>query len=127
MPTGKVRLVVNEETKLVELSFSAPGESVEEHDKMAEETREFYKNLLAINPDVKFKVLVDLSNAGIPTKHATDLYIATLSDKHIERTAIFGMSKAIQSVINFIVSAAGKGENVKFFIDREQALKYLQS
>ena len=41
-PTGKGRLVVNEETKLVELSFSAPGESVEEHDKMAEETREFH-------------------------------------------------------------------------------------
>jgi len=125
--TGKVHLVYEETTNLVTLSFSAPGESPEEHDDMAAETREFYEDMIKRFPERKFRILVDLSGAGIPTKHATDMYIETLSDKRIERTAFYGMSHAIQSIINFIVNAAGRGENVKFFIDQNQALEWLRA
>ena len=94
---------------------------------MAEESKEFYDNLITKNPNAKFKILVDLTNAGIPTKHATEVYVKTLSDKRIVKTAFLGMSQSIESIINFIVSAAGRGDHVRFFIDRQEALEYLQS
>lgn len=125
--TGKVNFVHDEASDLITLSFNAPGSSNEEHDQMANETQTFYDELKAKFPERKFKVLVNLLNAGTPTKHATDLYIKTLSDKQIEKTAFLGMSNAIQSIINFIVNAAGKGDNVKFFISEPQALEWLAS
>ena len=126
MPTGKVHLVIDEATNIVTLSFSAPGETDVEHDAMALETRAFYEGLVARKPDGRFRVMVDLTNAGVPTKHATDIYIETLSDKRIERTSFFGLSSSIKSIISFIVNAAGRGDHVRFFIDKDQALAWLK-
>ena len=126
MPTGKIHLIVDEDTKQVVLSFSAPGLNDNEHNAMAEETKIFYEQLVERRPNDKFRVLVDLTNAGLPTKHATDMYVSTLSDKRIEKTAFFGLSSSIQSIISFIVNASGKGEAVRFFIDKNQALAWLK-
>lgn len=93
---------------------------------MAQETEEFYKNLTERFPDKHFRVLVDLTNAGVPTKEASDIYIRTLSDKRIEKAAIFGMGGAIKSVINLIVMAAGRDEHTHFFVDSAQALAWLE-
>ena len=92
---------------------------------MAAEVDEYYKDLVKRFPSGRYKVIVDLSNAGLPTKEASDVYIKTLSDKHIEKAAIFGMGSAIKSVINFIVAAASRDEHTHFFVDREQALAWL--
>lgn len=116
---------MDESTKLIELSFSAPGETDEEHNAMAREVEEYYNDMIKRFPDGHFKVIVDLSNAGLPTKEASNIYTKTLSDKRIEKAAIFGMGLAIKSVINFIVAAAGRDEHTRFFVDREQALAWL--
>ncbi len=92
---------------------------------MAREVEEYYNDMIKRFPDGHFKVIVDLSNAGLPTKEASNIYTKTLSDKRIEKAAIFGMGLAIKSVINFIVAAAGRDEHTRFFVDREQALAWL--
>lgn len=125
MDTSKVKFNLDESTKLIELSFLAPGETDEEHNAMANEVEAYYQGMLKRYPEGSFKVLVDLSNAGLPTKEASGIYTKTLSDKHIEKAAIFGMGGAIKSVINFIVAAAGRDEHTRFFVDRAQALTWL--
>lgn len=125
MVTDKVSVIYNTETRIVELSFTSPGESPEEHDAMAMETKRHFEDLASVHKEGKFKILVDLTNAGIPTKHATDIYISTLSDKLIEKTAIFGLSKTIESIINFIVGASGRGSETRFFLDKAAALEWL--
>ncbi len=124
--TGKVSVRI-EEDQIVRLSFTGPGETDEEHLRMAKETKAAYRGVLAKFPDIDFRILVDLSNAGIPTKEAREIYVSILSDKRIKRTAFFGVGKAIKSIVSFIVSAAGKGDNVEFFIDEETALKWLRT
>jgi hypothetical protein len=123
--TAKVKLSLDEYTMLIELSFLAAGETDEEHNAMAKEVEDYYQDMLSRFPEGRFKVLVDLSNAGLPTKDASNIYTKTLSDKRIEKAAIFGMGLAIKSVINFIVAAAGRDEHTRFFVDREQALAWL--
>ncbi len=125
MVTGKVNFSLDEETNLVVLSFNAPGKDAEEHDAMAMETKAWAESLLKRFPDRKFKVLVDLTNAGLPTTSASKIYIETLSDNHITKTAFFGVSSSIQSIITFIVNSAGRGEHSKFFIDKANALAWL--
>lgn len=121
----KVHVTFDESKSLVELSFSAPGENDDEHNEMALAMKAHFDNLVTTHPDAKFKVLVDLTNAGIPTKHATDLYISTLSDKRVAKTAFFGVSKTIESIINFIVGASGRGLETRFFINKEEAYNWL--
>ncbi|HEY4514899.1 MAG TPA: hypothetical protein VJJ22_01945 [Candidatus Paceibacterota bacterium] len=125
MSTGKVLFSFDEKTSLVELSFSAPGENAMEHDAMAEELKQIYEDLISRYKDTQFKVFVDLTNAGLPTKHATEVYVKTLSDKRILKTAFFGISKSIESVINFIIESAGRGGETRFFINKEEALAWL--
>lgn len=124
--TGKVSVDLDSDG-IVRLTFKAPGETPEEHDRMAEETREAYEKLKSLHPDGQFRVLVDLTNAGIPTQHAREVYIKTLSDKRIKKTAFFGVGGAIKTIVSFIVSASGKGEEVKFFINQEEALSWLRA
>jgi hypothetical protein len=123
--TGKVKFSLDESTRLVELSFLAPGENADEHNAMAREVDEYYQNMIERFPEGGFKVLVDLTNAGLPTKEASNIYIKTLSDKRIVKAAIFGMGLAIKSVINLIVAASGRDEHTRFFVDREKAVEWL--
>ena len=125
--TGKVIVTLDESTQLIVLSFSAPGKDDDEHEAMANETKRLYQDILRKHPEAKFKVLVNLTNTGIPSKRAIEIYINTLSEKHIEKTAFFGMTGAIQSIISFISEAAGRGQNTRFFIDEAQARGWLLS
>ena len=125
MDSDKVVLSLDESSKLINLSFKGPGQDDAEHEQMAATVKNWYEKLVAKYPDTRFKVLVDLTNAGIPNKSATDIYTKTLSDGHISRTAFYGVGPAIKSVINFIVSAAGKGDKVQFFIDPDKAKEWL--
>ena len=125
--TGKVLFTIDPVQHLVTLAFKAPGADDKEHLAMAKYVKQWYENLKTEYPDAHFKVLVDLSNAGIPNKGATDIYTATLSDKQIERTAIYGVAGTIKSIINFIVSASCKGDRVQFFIDKNKAMEWLKN
>lgn len=127
MDSDKVVFSLDETSKLINLSFKGPGQDDVEHEQMAGTVKNWYDKLVVTHPDTRFKVLVDLTNAGIPNKNATDIYTKTLSDGHIIRTAFYGVGPAIKSVINFIVSAAGKGDKVEFFIDRAKALEWLKA
>ncbi|HEY4483154.1 MAG TPA: hypothetical protein VI953_03215 [Candidatus Paceibacterota bacterium] len=125
--TGKVLFTIDPVQNLVTLAFKAPGVDDHEHLVMAKFVKSWYEDLKTKYPEQHFRVLVDLTNAGIPNKGATDIYTATLSDKQIERTAIFGVAGAVKSIINFIVSASGKGDRVQFFIDKDKALEWLKA
>ena len=124
--TGKVIFTIDPVQRLITLSFSAPGVDEREHLIMAKFVKHWYEDLKVKYPDARFRVLVDLTNAGIPSKGATDIYTSTLSDKQIERTAFYGVAGTIKSIINFIVSASGKGDRVQFFIDKNKALRWLE-
>lgn len=124
--TGKVLFTIDPVERLVTLAFKAPGADDHEHVVMAQFVKKWYEDLKNKYPEAHFRVLVDLTNAGIPNKGATDIYTATLSDKQIERTAIYGVASTIKSIINFIVSASGKGDRVQFFIDKNKAIEWLK-
>ena len=126
MTTGKVNISIDPLTHLISLEFTSPGESDAEHLAMAGEVKRWYEDLASKYPDEKFRVMVDLTNAGVPTKEASQTYIETLSSKRIEKTAFYGVAGTIKAIINFIVSASGKGENVQFFIDKDKAIEWLK-
>jgi hypothetical protein len=111
---------------LVTLTFRSMDISATAHIELAQEVREVYYSLKDRFPNKNFKVLVDLTNAGVPPKKVSDSYIKTLSDRHIEKTAIYGMGSAIKSIVTLITSAAGKGDQLRFFIDKEEALAWLK-
>ena len=127
MEEKKGEVSVHLEGEIVYLSFKCIDISAEEHNRIAEEMAQKYAKIKKDNPDTKFKVLVDLMEAGVPTEKARELYIKTLSDNQVEKTAFYGVGGAIRGIISFIVSAAGKGEEVKFFINRDEALEWLQA
>src|SRR3989344_9289657 len=112
--TGKVLFTIDPVLHIVTLSFKAPGADDHEHLVMAKFVRSWYEDLKVKYPGAHFKVLVDLTNAGIPNRGATDIYTQTLSDKQIERTAIYGVAGTIKTIINFFVSASGRGGRGQF-------------
>lgn len=112
---------------LVKLTILAPGDTDEEQEQMARDTKEIYGELQSKNPDVKYKVMVDLSKAGIPGSKSREIFIDTLSDRGIVKVAFFGAGTAVRSIVDFIISAAGKGEQVQFFLDEEAAKDWLMA
>jgi hypothetical protein len=124
--TGKVRVSVENPDEIVVLSFTAPGTTDEEHTKMAEETRAAFEVLVKDFPNNASHVLVDLTHAGIPSSKAREIYIKTLSDRRIKKTAFYGAGTAIKTIVSFIVSASGRGEEVKFFVNDGDARAWLR-
>ena len=115
-----------DETGLIYLTFHTKDISDHQHIELSAEVRGVYEIIKEKYPDQKFSVLVDLTDAGNPSKKAAEMYIKTLSDSRIKRVAIFGMSGVIEGIVHFIVAAAGKGDEVKFFIDKGESLRWLR-
>lgn len=126
-PSKKIEVGL-EDSNLVVLRFLENGESDEEHTRMANDIHNAFERIKSEHQGtVSFNVLVDLSKAGLPSAGARTMYIKTLSDKAISKTAFFGAPSSIQAVVSFIVSAAGRGEEVRFFVNEKEAREWLSS
>ena len=115
-----------DETGLIYLTFHTKDLSDHQHIELSAEVRGVYEIIKEKYPVQRFSILVDLTDAGNPSNKAAEMYIKTLSDSRIKKVAIYGMGGAIESIVRFIVAAAGKGEEVKFFIDKDEALHWLR-
>lgn len=115
-----------DETGFINLAFHTKDLLEEQHVELSAEVRGVYEIIKEKYPDQKFSILVDLTDAGRPSKRAAEMYIKTLSDSRIKKVAIYGMGSMIESIVRFIVAAAGKGEEVKFFLDKDEAMHWLR-
>src|SRR3989344_1998484 len=119
--TKKVRFEL-EEQSIIFLHFLAPGSDDAEHARMAHDVATTFEQLKKEHENEKpYRVLVDLSHAGMPSSEARTIYIKTLSDHSILKTAFFGAPSAIQAVVSFIASASGRGDEVQFFVGEKEA------
>ena len=111
---------------IYQLSFNSQDATEEEHDEMAAETKRLSNLIHQQFPGKALRVLIDLTNGGVPPERARKVYVQTLADKEFDRVAIYGIGSALTSVVDFIVSASGKGDKVHFFVDRDRAIAWLK-
>jgi hypothetical protein len=70
--------------------------------------------------------LLPLGKAGYASSRARRTYLQISSHRQIRRFAIVGGSVFVRTMAGFFIRAAGKGEHMKWFADREDAVKWLK-
>jgi len=90
-----------------------------------------YQEIMTVfdeDPERTHNMLVDLlsvKKGGYNSSKARRIYLRLASHRQIRRFAIVGGSVFIRTMAGFIIRAAGKGRNMKWFSSREEAVEWL--
>jgi hypothetical protein len=78
-----------------------------------------------MKPGEKERLFIDGSEAGKSSAGARKAYVKFAKSVTAGKIAIFGVSTLLKVIATFIIRASGTG-NVRFFTDKEEALKWLK-
>ncbi|MGD2146349.1 MAG: hypothetical protein PVH41_06630 [Anaerolineae bacterium] len=96
--------------------------------RLAELIRQDIVAILETDPDIKHRMVVDLlplGNAGYASRNARRTYLEISSNPQIGEFAVVGGSVTVRTLARFFIRAAGKGEHMRWFEDKEGALAWL--
>ncbi len=72
-------------------------------------------------------ILIDLQQQSSKfTSAARKIWVKFLQNTKIKKAAMFGGNIIVRTLASFVIAAAGK-KNIKFFVAKEEALKWLKS
>ena len=97
--------------------------------RLAELIQQDVMRILDEDPHEKYGMIVNLlpiGKGGYASSRARKIYLQISSHKQIRRFAIVGGSVFVRTMAGFFIRAAGKGEHMRWFADREEAAKWLQ-
>ena len=97
------------------------------HDKEnAESIIEEINELISKNPNCL--ILIDMDKIVRPTSQARKLHAQNmrLQANYFKKTAIYGGNTLNRVIANFIIKASGRGDKVKYFRTRENAIEWLK-
>jgi hypothetical protein len=69
--------------------------------------------------------LLSIGKSGYASSKARSKYVQMSSSAKVLRFAIVGGNVLIRTMAGFIIRAAGRGDSVRWFDDREEALAWL--
>ena len=101
----------------------------ESNTRQAELIRQDVMRILDEDPHKEYDMIVNLlplGKAGYASSRARKIYLQISSHRQIRRFAIVGGSVFVRTMAGFFIRAAGKGEHMKWFINREDALEWLK-
>jgi len=106
-------------------------EHVSEPDSNSRVAELIAKEILKVfgaNPKKKYNVFIDLSllgKRGYVSSRARKTYVQLAQHKQANKVAIAGGSIFLKTITGFILHAAGKGEKMKWFANKKEAIKWL--
>ena len=101
----------------------------ESNTRQAELIQQDVMRILDKDPHKEYDMIVNLlplGKAGYASSRARKIYLQISSHRQIRRFAIVGGSVFVRTMAGFFIRAAGKGEHMKWFADREDAAKWLK-
>ena len=82
------------------------------------------------NPNKKYKILLDLLPLGkgkVYTSSENRKSWARLAfNKQIEKCAVVGESIILKAIATFVIRLSGRSDDIKWFFNKEEALKWLK-
>ena len=104
-----------------------PEDSIRQTELIEEEVLKIFNE----NSQKRYNILVDLSalnrrGINIPPAKTRKIFTRLSIHKQVAKVAYVGGSILIKTIAGFILQAAGKSENMKWFADKEEALKWLK-
>lgn len=119
------------EGNIVFITLFKKMENKEDEVFQAESVASDILNVFKDNPEKVFHAVADLSPIGtgpyIMAREARKAYKNLLSGKQVGKMAVVTQSGVMKTVITFVLSAAGKGGNMKFFSSKEDAASWLKN
>ena len=101
----------------------------ESNARQAEMIQHDVMRILNRDPHKQYDMIVNLlplGKGGYASSRARKIYLQISSHRQIRRFAIVGGSVFVRTMAGFFIRAAGKGEHMKWFINREDALEWLK-
>jgi hypothetical protein len=101
----------------------------EANTRLAEWIEQDVMGILNKDPHGQYNMLVNLlpiGRGGYASSRARKIYLRISSDRQIRRFAIVGGSVFTRTMAGFIIRAAGKGRNMKWFAGQEEAVRWLK-
>jgi len=121
---GKVEL---DPAGYVRMTFIKTTPEPENNIKLAKYLEAGILGIFNSDPSKKFNVLVDvlLLKKGRITPQARKVYIGLMEHRQAGRIAVVGKSLFLKIMIDFLTTAAGKTDKVKWFEAEPEAIKWL--
>lgn len=119
-----------DENDIINLVFLIAETNPEASAVLAKSVEQEIGKILETNPQKIYRGIVDFSFLeGKVSYVASDIrkvYSRLIFHKQIEKIAMVGSNMFYKAVVNLIVEVVGKGENVKWFSNKEEAIKWLK-
>jgi hypothetical protein len=97
--------------------------------RLAEMIQQDVTRILDEDLSAAYDMIVDLvpvGDSGYASRKARRIYLDISSHRQIRRFAIVGGSVFVRTMAGFFIRAAGKGERMKWFTAREDAVAWLK-
>ena len=106
--------------------------TVEQKDttRLAQLVEDAIFEILNKDPNKTYNVLMDITAIGgssYLSPEAKDIYLNLAKLRQLKKSALVGNNTFIELFVNLAISAAGKDMNFKWFTEREEALKWVNS
>lgn len=115
---------------IINLVFFEEETNPEDSARLAELVKEAILKILNENPQKSYNGLIDIialkEKVSYLASGIREIYAAIMSQKQIKNIAIVGANVFYETAIGFMIQAAGKSESIKWFSDKEEALKWLK-
>jgi len=125
----KVYKISIKEDNIIYLSFIKEDRDPEQNVRIAELLLNDIFAILTKDVTRIYKAIIDLSplgKGGYTTSKARKKYIQISTHKQISKIAIIGGSVFIRTTVGFIIKAAGKGDQMKWFANKAQAFSWIE-
>lgn len=116
---------------ILNIAFLKELREAEDSIRQTELMEEVILKIFNENSQKNHNILVDLSGLSgrginVPPAKTRRIFARLSSQKQVVKVAYVGGSILIKTVAGFILQAAGRGKNMKWFADREKAGKWLK-
>jgi hypothetical protein len=118
------------EGNFARISFLRDYTDAEYNSRTAVLLAEDCEKLLSLNPNVVFKVLIDISNLvgtiGFLNKETRDTYSRLMDNERVSRIAFFGANKFYEVAIGMMMGMMKMKGKARIFATKEEALAWLK-
>lgn len=82
------------------------------------------------DPSKKYKVILDLLPLGKGSVYTSSgdrkVWVRLARHEQIKKCAVVGYSMILRVVANFVIHVSGRSRDIKWFFDKEEALRWLK-
>lgn len=121
--TFKIRL----ENGIIHIHIITDIADPDENTRRMEIVKERLFNIFNSDSSKNYKVIVEILyfSRGHISPRARQIWIELAKHKQISKSAIVGQNVFLKVAANFIIGAAGRSATIKWFNNKEEALKWL--